>query len=355
MCPGLRHLPRDPQEHAGNGRPAMLGTERMNTACMAILTGLLPVCAGCPATQALPTQAAIREVVESRTQCEYLFYVPSIYSDQRPWPLVVACHGTWPFDRADLQMREWARFAEYEGIIVAAPLLVSTKGDFPPPPEKQKRLQDEDDRKILAIVDEIKNRYNVAEEQVFLTGWSAAAYPILNTGLKHPDVFRALYIRQGNFDERFLDVPQRLINKWQPIKVVYGKVDTLRDQTVASVAWLRNMGLWVEEEQVSGFHRRIDPKHNWRFFKEVIVERPWIRIRARTPDGADSLTLQFEIDAIPKAVKQKWFFGDGAESYEPSPTHAYKSAGRYQVRANVALIGGKTYSRTKSIDLPLMP
>lgn len=317
-----------------------------------LLTGLMALCAGCPATQSLPTQAAIQEVIEPRTECKYLFYVPSIYSDQRSWPLVVACHGTWPYDRADLQMKEWAKFAEYEGIIVAAPILVSTKGDFPPPPEKQKRLQEQDDRKILAMVDQIKNRYNIAEEQVFLTGWSAASYPILNTGLKHPDVFRALYIRQGNFDERFMDVPECLISKWQPIKIVYGKVDALRDQTVASIAWLRDMGLWVEGEQVSGFHRRIDPRHNWHFFKKIITERPWIRIRASTPDRAAPLTLRFELDAIPKALKQKWFFGDGTESYESSPTHTYKKAGRYLIRANVALTGGKAYSRTKTIDLP---
>ena len=42
------------------------------------------LCAGCPATQSLPTQAAIQQVVEPRTECEYLFYVPSIYSDQQP-------------------------------------------------------------------------------------------------------------------------------------------------------------------------------------------------------------------------------------------------------------------------------
>ena len=316
-----------------------------------VFSGLVALCAGCPATQSLPTQAAIQQVTEPGTQCEYLLYVPSIYSDEQRWPLVVACHGTWPYDRADLQMREWAKFGEYEGIIVAAPKLFSSKGDFPPPPAKQKRLQEKDERNILAMVAQIKRRYNVAEEQVFLTGWSAGSFPILNTGLKHPDVFRALYIRQGNFDPRYMDVPESLISKWQPIKVVYGKVDPLRDQTVASIKWLRDMGLWVEEEQVSGLHRRIDPKHAWHFFQKIINERPWLRIRVRRPADAKPFTVRFELDAVPKAVKQKWFFGDGTDSYDRSPIHTYKAAGRYQVRVNVALEGGKKYTRTKLIRI----
>jgi len=99
-------------------------------------------------------------------------------------------------------MREWARFAENRDIIVVAPQLVGTKGDFPPEPEKQIALQREDEQAILATVSEIKRKYNIAEEQVFMTGWSAGAYAILHTGLRNPDVFRALAIRQGSFNER---------------------------------------------------------------------------------------------------------------------------------------------------------
>ncbi len=289
------------------------------------------------------------EHVENRSGCSYQLYVPSIYDGRRPWPLIVVCHGTWPWDSAESQMREWAKFAEYEGIIVAAPRLVSSKGDWPPPPSKQIALQEEDERKILAMVSEIKRRHHIAESQVFLTGWSAGAYPILHTGLRHPDVFRALFIRQGTFDERFMDVPDDVISKWQPVKIVYGKSDTLRDQTTASVDWLEKTGVWVDREELPGIHRRIDPKHAWRYFSEVIKERLWVRIRTQRPDAAKPLAIRFDLDCIPKAVKQKWFFGDGAESYDTSPTHTYEKPGRYEVRVNLAIKGGRKYTRSRTI------
>ena len=314
-----------------------------------LLTLLALFSTGCPVTQPLPEQAAVQDRIEPHTRSSYLLYVPSIYTDDYAWPLVVACHGTWPYDRAESQMQEWARFAEYEGIIVVAPRLVSAKGDFPPSPKKQIALQEEDERALLATVSEIKRSHHIAEEKVFLTGWSAGAYPLLNTGLKHPDVFRALFIRQGNFDERFMDVPPSRVSRWQPIKVVYGKVDTLRDQTRASIVWLRDMGLWVEEQEFSGVHRRIDPKNTWRFFKTVIDQRPWIRIRTHRADPVRPLTIRFDLDAVPEAIEQKWFFGDGDDSYERAPIHTYKDPGKYLVRVNVALKGGKTFSRTKTL------
>jgi len=289
--------------------------------------------------------------VEKRSGCSYQLYVPSIYNDRRPWPLVVVCHGTWPWDSAESQMREWAKFAEYEGIIVAAPRLVSSKGDWPPPPDKQIVLQEEDERKILAMVSEIKRRHHIAESQVFLTGWSAGAYPILHTGLRHPDIFRALFIRQGTFDERFMDVPDDVISKWQPVKVVYGKSDTLRDQTTASVDWLEKSGVWVDREELPGIHRRIDAKHAWRYFSEVIKDRLWVRIRTHRPDAAVPLAIRFDLDCIPEAIKQKWFFGDGAESYDVAPIHTYEEPGRYEVRVNLAIKGGKKYTRTRIIHV----
>src|SRR5207249_4422233 len=91
------------------------------------LTGLLAqwlmtIC-GCPSLETLPTQAPITTMTEERTHGGYQVYVPSTYSAKRTWPLLVVCHGTWPYDSAALQMQEWASFAEGQGIIVAAPAL----------------------------------------------------------------------------------------------------------------------------------------------------------------------------------------------------------------------------------------
>ncbi len=263
--------------------------------------------------------------------------------------MVGACHGTIPYDTADLEMREWAKFAEEKGIIVVAPRLESSKGDFPPGREEQIERQRTDERRILAIVRETVQMYNVASERIFITGWSAASYPIFQTGLNHPDIFRAIFVRQGSFEERFMDPSQDAMDRWQPIKIVYGRNDFLRDQTRASIKWLREQAMFVVEEEISGIHRRIDPGTAWKFFEEVARERPWIQVRAENVVGAEPLTVQFELDAIPKAVRQKWYFGDQSESREAAPTHVYSAPGRYRVTVNVEVEGGKVYMRPKIV------
>ncbi len=306
-------------------------------------------CCGCPSVGTWPTQAPVREMIEARTQRPYLLYVPSTYSDGIAWPLVVACHGTWPYDVARRQMQEWAQFAEDRGILILAPELVGVMGDFPPPPEKQIARQREDERAILAMVSAVKRKYNVAEEQVFMTGWSAGSYAILHAGLRNPDVFRALAVRQGTFDERFMDVPQERLDTWQRILVIYGMVDFLRDQSKEMIAWLRDRGLTVQEKEIPGSHRRIDPKLPWRYFREVVKKRPWIRLRAQVVDSYEPLVVRFDVDTVPPAVGQKWFFGDGETSREAAPLHTYAEPGRYDVRVNVALKKGKVYSRKRVI------
>lgn len=305
--------------------------------------------AGCIATQSLPSQAPVIEASESQTETDYLLYVPSTYKDSQAMPLVVACHGTIPYDTADLEMQEWANTGEREGIIVAAPRLKSSKGDFPPSPEKQIELQRQDEQSILAIVGEIKRKYSIAPDRVYLTGWSAASFPILQTGLNHPDIFRAIFIRQGSFDERFMDLSKNAMDRWQPIKIVYGHSDFLRDQTRASIRWLREQGMFVVEEEIAGIHRRIDPKNAWDFFESIASERPWIQIRSDNLSTEKELAVQFHLDAHPRANKQKWFFGDGTESYDAAPRHEYSEPGKYRVHVNVELAGGKIFTRSKEV------
>jgi predicted esterase len=290
-------------------------------------------------------------MTEEQSERPYLLYVPSTYSDRHSWPLIVACHGTWPYDTAELQMREWAMFAEDNGIIVVAPKLLGTKGDFPPPPDQQIALQREDEKAILRVVSAVKGRYRIAENEVFMTGWSAGAYTILYTGLRNPDVFRALAVRQGSFDARFMDVPKECTDSWQKVLVIYGVSDLLRDQSMAMLKWLWTAGIHPDEREITGSHRRIDPGLPWKYFREVAKRSPWARIRFRPVDSSKPLEVRFDLDALPKAVKQKWFFGDGGESHDAAPVHAYAEAGRYEVTVNVALENGKKYARKRVIQV----
>ncbi len=299
----------------------------------------------------LPNQAPVTELTDERTDRPYLLYVPSTYSDAVSWPLVVACHGTWPWDTPAPQMREWARFAEAHGIIIITPCLRGVRGDFPPPPQKQIALQQQDEQAILAIVSATKRKYNIAEEQVFMTGWSAGAYAILHTGLRHPDIFRALAIRQGTFDEQFMDIPAGRRDPWQRMLVIYGMADFLRSQSKDMMKWLRDGGYTVDEREIAGSHRRIDPELPWRYFQKIAKTMPWLRIRAAAADSDEPRNVRFHLDAVPRVARQKWFFGDGTESYEASPEHTFDKPGTYEVTVNIAFDNGKKYARKRTIKV----
>lgn len=316
-----------------------------------LLLPFVPLLAGCPTLETLPTQAPVVEMKTPEQKRPYLLYVPSVYKESRAWPLVVLCHGTWPYDTAKHQMQEWASFAENQGIIVVAPTLEAARGDLPPPADQQIAMQRKDERAVLELVADLKRRYRIAEHQVFMTGWSAGAYDILHIGLRNPDVFRALFIRQGTFDATFMDIPEGRLDSWQSIKVIYGQGDVLlRDQSKAMVAWLREQGAYVDEQEIPGTHQRINPGLAWKYFKKIAAERLWVRVQAFTPDPDDPLTYRFEMQSVPPATKRKWFFGDGDESYDEKPLHSYKRPGRYEVTVTLSLANGKKYLRKRVIS-----
>lgn len=313
-----------------------------------VLLALLPLSAataGCPVTTSLPSAAPVQEYRLSEDGPKYYLYVPSTYRRDRAYPLVIACHGMEPFDSAYAQITEWAQFAETQHLIVAAPMLKSPRG-FPRPSAKDElALLRADEAILLRLVSTLKASRNIAEEQVFLTGWSAGSFPILYAGLRNPDVFRALAIRQGTFDPAYLEVDAERLDRWQPIYLYYGSTDPLRDESMACIRWLREHDLFVEHLELPGTHRRVDVAVAWKYFRRIVRERPWIRLHAAKPNPADRRVVRFWCESKPETLRLRWDFGDGHTSQEREPTHAYAQPGRYEVACEVRLRGNHAYRR----------
>lgn len=319
--------------------------------CGWMLIALAP-CFGCPVTAELPTAAPVREEVVRDTRAKYYLYVPSPYQPNRTWPLVILCHGTNPYDTAWYEIKEWAAFAERNGIIVAAPELDGVRGDIPPSAERQLVLQRADERTILGCVSAIRAAYQIADERIFMTGWSAGGYAVLHTGLRHPDVFRALAVRQGNFDADFMaDVPGRL-DPWQPVYIYYGTLDFVKEQTRAAIEWLRDKGMYVQDEGVPGSHRRLPASMAWDFFRDVIKNRPWIRLQAVAPDYRRPRLIRYTVRATPAASDAVWDLGDGKEARGVSVLHEYAKDALLRVTARVKLANGKWYQRPLDLRVP---
>lgn len=308
-------------------------------------------CAGCPQYADPTVPNPIRPVKEPSTGNEYFVYVPSRNIPGEPCPLVILCHGTNPWDSALRQIRDWVGLAEDKNFIVAAPKLKGTRGDLPPSPEVQIRRQREDERTILATVRHVSGANHIDPTRVFLTGWSAGGYAVLHTGLRHPEVFRALTIMQGNFDERFAADAEEHIDPYQPVYVIYGTTDVLTGgQSKECMEWLYDHNAYVFDGQVSGPHRS-HPKAAHEFFEKVIAEIPWLTVRATAANASDPYTITFKARASFTPAGYRWTLDEGNTSSAAEPSFKFEE-GTHEVTLETAMPNGKRLKRTIRVDVP---
>lgn len=308
-------------------------------------------CTGCPQYADPSVPNPIRRLKEPSTGNNYFVYVPTDYTPAEPCPLVVLCHGTNPWDSSLRQIRDWVQLAESKNFIVIAPNLKGTKGDFPPPPHKQIRKQHEDERTILAAVKHVSGANHIDPARVFLTGWSAGGYAVLHTGLRHPEVFRALTIMQGNFDELFLDDAIDHIDPYQPVYVIRGTTDVLTGgQTKECMEWLYDQDAYVFDGKVSGPHRS-HPKVAFEFFERIVRDVPCLTLRAIAVDVNDPYTVKFKAQASFRPAGYRWTFAEGQTSSMPTPIFKFEE-GTHEVTLETAMPNGKRLKRTIRVKIP---
>lgn len=307
---------------------------------------------GCPVVQNLPSPGRVVKEREPETRRGYLLYVPAKYTDARQWPLVITCHGTPPYDSAAAQFEEWRGLAERRGFLLAAPDLIGTRGDFTPPRAEQIRRQLADEEAILGLIRTIQSAYAIDDSRIFLTGWSAGGYAVLFTGLRHPDVFRALSVRQGNFDSAFVEPCIPFLDRHQPIQIMFGSEDVLLgNQPANCIAWLRSHDIEPTLLERAGFHRR-DPGPVVAFFSDVATRRQWIRVSVKD-DPSDPMKLTFSVRSTFPPIRHLWDFGDDTERVSLiNPTHRYGMAGSYTVRVALWPAKGDPYVRHVKVQVP---
>jgi len=307
-------------------------------------------CTGCPVVSNLPAPGRVLRETDPVYDREYHLYVPSHYSDHRRWPLLIACHGTPPWDTARRQLDQWKGWAEQKGFILAAPVLVGTAADLGHGPRKQIDRQLRDEEAILSIVRSISASRSVEPTQVFITGWSAGCYAVLFTGLRHPEIFRGMSLSQGNFDSRFVEPCIPFLDPYQQIQVIYGTTDALKKDSLACIEWLHSQDLKPVVLERPGFHRR-DPAPVFEFFTQILRHWPYIRVHARH-DAEDPMRVHFSTRTSLTPVRCQWDFGDQSGTKQAKTTHTYAHPGLYPVR--VALWGpnDKRYVRSVRVQVP---
>jgi len=202
----------------------------------------LAFAAGCPVTQSQDVPAPALKCVEPITGEKYWLYVPSNYSRDRDWPLVVTLHGTNPWDGYTRQIKEWKALAEDKGLIVVAPRLLSSQGILPVSRGRWYEDLQRDERVILAAMDDVSSRYRIDRQAVLLTGFSAGGYALHYVGLRNPERFSMLIARSCNSDVRMLEDQVKLTDAARrlPIMLFWGKEDpVMTDQGWAIFEYLR--------------------------------------------------------------------------------------------------------------------
>lgn len=119
------------------------------------------------------------------TEQPYRIYVPSIYDGRRAMPLIFALHGTSGTEATMFEAEHYLRggikqAAEKHGVLLVSPL---GRG------KTEYRGIGEND--VFCVLEDVRRRYRVDEDRIYLTGHSMGATGAAYLALHHPDVFAA--------------------------------------------------------------------------------------------------------------------------------------------------------------------
>ncbi len=228
---------------------------------------------GCYVPPGAPTPVDYRRAAEPTTGQPYYVYVPSDYTPDREWPLVITLHGLNPWDDYKMQIREWDSLAEEKGLIVVAPKLRAPVSHAVKFAGGWFRDLEADEEFLLALLDQVCGDYRIDRRAVLLTGFSAGGYPMYWVGLRHPERFSMLVARACNSDMKLFerielsDGAKRL-----PIRIFWGKDDfgPIRDQSWDAIRFLRTHECYgTEYRKIDGGHLR-RPEQAYSMWREVL-------------------------------------------------------------------------------------
>ena len=186
---------------------------------------------------------------------------------------------------------------------------------------------------------------------MFLTGWSAGGFAVAFTGLRHPDVFRALSLRQPNFDPAYIEMCVPFLDQNQPVQVMYGDLDPLKSGARRCVDWLRAHDFNPLVLERPGSHKR-DPSPVYNFFADIVRHSSWVRIQLQD-DSRDPMRMMFSVKSSFEPVKYLWDFGDGTPRVPTAaPDHRYIQRGEYSVRVGVWMNEKDRVVRQVKLQMP---
>jgi pimeloyl-ACP methyl ester carboxylesterase len=133
-----------------------------------------------------PTKLSI-EVPDAESG-KYFLQLPPEYNPQRSYPVLVLLQSNR--EKADVLLKRWQSEAARYGFILAAPLW----GQGPKPVYQYSKSEHD---VVLDTVRDLRRRFNVDSDRVFLFGWEEGANAAFDIGLSHPDQFAGVLPMNG--------------------------------------------------------------------------------------------------------------------------------------------------------------
>lgn len=294
----------------------------------------------------------LRSYTDPDERGEYFLYTPPGFHTGRAWPLLVLCHGsTWSSPRSIIA--DWDQLADEHQFVLVAPELHSTS-DLPPSGEKLRAAQERDEAAILAAVQQARAAVPVAADKIFIAGHKAGCRAALFTGLRHPEVFRAVALLLPRFDPEHAHDVVPFIDPHQPVLVVRGMGDLAKTQSDAAADWMRGHTMNPSEVRTAQPPGR-QAEMAYEFFNRAARLYPRIRIEA-FQEGA-SRRIQFHArTSLTDVFSYHWDFGDGSEPAVVSdPDHEYAAPGEYQVTLTVQPERNSKQTHQRRIRIVLPP
>jgi len=190
------------------------------------------------------------------TDQPYALYVPKDYTSARAWPVVISLHGAWSNHRLNLKRvlgqgnkpheadsdasRTWGDLPDVP-YIIASPWARGTTGY---------RGVTEND--VLSVLADVKRRFHVDEDRVYLTGLSMGGGGALELSLTHPDLWAAVAPVCPVMPDFAFDLAVNYSNL--PVFFHHGTVDSVVPiaGTRKLVARLRELGIVPEFREYPG-------------------------------------------------------------------------------------------------------
>jgi pimeloyl-ACP methyl ester carboxylesterase len=146
-----------------------------------------------PYDQVSNEQLALDIEAPEASEGKYLVQLPPDYNPYRPYPVLVLLQSSR--DKASDMMKRCQPGAAYHGYILAAPLWVGKGRDA------TYKYSAREHALVLDALRDLRRRFHVDSDRVFLFGWEDGAAMAFDVGLSHPDQFAGVLPMNGNCDK----------------------------------------------------------------------------------------------------------------------------------------------------------